>query len=73
MVHWLSYNRYLDYLHYKASEILSLKSEAEYRLIEEVAQKSILKEADNQFVSDSTNLTIRQVEEIRRSLAKGQE
>ena len=30
-----SYNRYLDYLHYKASEVISLQSEAEDRVREE--------------------------------------
>ncbi len=64
-----SYNRYLDYLHYKASEILTLKSEAEYKVRKdrdiEIAEKGILKGLDNQTISDLTDLTIEQIEEIR--------
>jgi predicted transposase/invertase (TIGR01784 family) len=69
-----SYNRYLDYLHYKASEILSLQSEAEFsvRLKEkiETAEKAILKGFDNGIIADLTDLTIAQIEEIRTKLAK---
>jgi predicted transposase/invertase (TIGR01784 family) len=72
-----SYNRYLDYLHYKASEILSLKSEEEdrVRLDERVKEKidiaknAILKGADNQFIADITGLLLGQIEEIRTNLA----
>lgn len=67
-----SYNRYLDYLHYKASEILSLKSEAEdkVRVDEkiETAKKGIAKGLDNQTIADLTDLTIKQIEEIRIAL-----
>jgi predicted transposase/invertase (TIGR01784 family) len=73
-----SYNRYLDYLHYKASEILSLKSEAEDRVrLDErnirnitIATKSILKGFDNQTISDLTDMTVEQIEEVRINLAK---
>jgi predicted transposase/invertase (TIGR01784 family) len=73
-----SYNRYLDYLHYKASEILSLKSEAEDRVRQderlkskiEFAENAIVKGADDQFIADITGLSLGQVEEIRTNLAK---
>ncbi|TAF95243.1 MAG: hypothetical protein EAZ32_13610 [Cytophagia bacterium] len=73
-----SYNRYLDYLHYKASEILSLKSEEEDRVrLDErnirnitIATKSILKRFDNQTISDLTDMTVEQIEEIRANLTK---
>ncbi len=69
-----SYNRYLDYLHYKASEILSLKSEAEFQVREsekvEIAKKSILKGFDNQIISELTGLTIEKIEEIRQLITK---
>jgi predicted transposase/invertase (TIGR01784 family) len=69
-----SYNRYMEYLSYKASEILSLKSEAEYRVRKdreiEIAKKGLLKGLDNQMISDLTDLTIEEIEEIRSLLAK---
>ena len=69
-----SYNRYMEYLSYKASEILSLKSEAEYRVRKdreiEIAKKGLLKGLDNQMISDLTDLTIEEIEEIRNLLTK---
>jgi predicted transposase/invertase (TIGR01784 family) len=69
-----SYNRYMEYLSYKASEILSLKSEAEYRVRKdreiEIAKKGLSKGLDNQMISDLTDLTIEEIEEIRNLLAK---
>ncbi len=67
-----SYNRYLDYLHYKASEIFSLKSEAEY-LVRQEERKIIVKNAiaqgfDNLVISKLTNLTIEQIIEFRKNL-----
>lgn len=78
-----SYNRYLDYLHYKASEILTLKLEEEDRLKQEkeraeqaeqnqkvkVAERGITKGFDNQTIADLTDLSVEQVEEIRINLA----
>lgn len=67
-----SYNRYLDYLHYKASEIFSLKSEAEFlvRIDERKAlvKKAIVQGLDNLVISKLTNLPIEQIEEIRKSI-----
>ena len=68
------YNRYMEYLSYKASEILSLKSEAEYRVIKareiEIAKKGILKGFDNQTIADLTDLTIEEIGEIRNFIVK---
>jgi predicted transposase/invertase (TIGR01784 family) len=75
-----SYNRYMDYLHYKASEALSLKIEAEEKLKEaekkaedkgrinekiEIAKNAIKKGFDNQTIAELTGLTIEQIEVLR--------
>jgi predicted transposase/invertase (TIGR01784 family) len=69
-----SYNRYLDYLHYKASEMLSLQAEAEERVRQDekvkLAENLILKDADDQFIGDVTRLTGEQIKDIRATLAK---
>ena len=69
-----SYNRYLDYLHYKASEMLSLQTEAEDRIRQEermkVAENLISKGADDQFISDITGLSLEQIRKIQACLAK---
>jgi predicted transposase/invertase (TIGR01784 family) len=69
-----SYNRYMEYLSYKASEILTLKSEAEYRVRKdreiEIAKKAILRGSDSETISDWTDLTIEEIEEIRNLLTK---
>ena len=59
------YNRYLDSLHLKASEIFTLQTEAEFKLKEDIAKKSILKGLDNETISDITDLPIARIEEIR--------
>ncbi len=63
-----NYNRYIDYLHYKESEILTLNSEAEYRLVERIAINGILKGFDNQTIADLTGLTAGQIEQIRKTV-----
>ena len=77
-----SYNRYMEYLSYKASEMLSLKSEAEYRVREderkitskknqiEFTEKLILKGFDNPTISELTDLTTEEIEKIRGVVAK---
>lgn len=69
-----SYNRYIEYLSYKASEILSLKSEAEDRVRQDekikLATNAILKGFDNLTISDLTGLTTDQILELRTNLAK---
>ena len=68
-----SYNRYLDYLHYKASEILSLKSQAEEKIRTDTeinfVKKLILKGSENQFISEVTDFTIAQIQEIRNTFS----
>ncbi|TAF60203.1 MAG: Rpn family recombination-promoting nuclease/putative transposase [Flavobacterium sp.] len=63
------YNRYLDYLHVKASEVLSLKMEAEEKVRQrekiEIAKKAIKKGLDNETITDLTGLTLEQIEQLR--------
>ncbi len=65
------YNRYLDYLHLKASEALSLKIEAEEKIRNqkaiENAKNGILKGYNNQIISDITGLSIDQIEQLRKN------
>ena len=68
------YNRYLDYLHYKASEILSLRLVAEDKVRQdrnvEIAKNLIIKESEDTFIADITGLTLGQIEEISAELSK---
>lgn len=64
------YNRYLDYLHLKASEALTLRAEAEEQIRKdqkfEIARKMIRAGSDNDFISEVTELTIDQIEQLRK-------
>ena len=70
------YNRYLDSLHLKASEVFSLQSEAEYKVREdeklknilEITKKLIIKGLDNDLISFSTILTIEKIQELRNEM-----
>ena len=62
------YNRYLDALHLKASEVFSLQTEAQYNIRTEIAKKGKAKGFDNQTIADLTDLSVEQVEEIRKNL-----
>ena len=66
------YNRYLDYLHYKASEILSLRLEAEDKVRQDrnvkIAKNLMIKGSEDTFIADITGLTLGQIEEIRANL-----
>ena len=66
------YNRYLDSLHLKASEIYSLQTEAEFKVREEekieIAKKSILKGLDNSTILAITDLSIEQIEILRSEM-----
>jgi predicted transposase/invertase (TIGR01784 family) len=68
------YNRYLDYLHYKASEILSLRLVAEDKVRQdrniEIAKNLMIKGSEDTFIADITGLTLGQIEEIRAELSK---
>ena len=67
------YNRYLDYLHVKASEALSLQLEAEekiridekYKNALEFAKKLMKYNLSNEEIIDLTGLTIEQIEQLR--------
>ena len=64
-----SYNRYMEYLSYKASEVLTLKLEAEDKIRKdsktEIAKKLITSGFDNITIVNVTDLTIKEVEELR--------
>ena len=68
------YNRYMDSLSLKASEIFTLQTEAEFKVKEdrdvENATKGILKGYENAIISDLTNLSIEKIEALRASLKK---
>ena len=63
------YNRYMDSLSLKASEVFSLQTEAEFKVEErkaiKIAKKLIIKGLDNKFISDATDLTIEKIEELK--------
>ena len=69
-----SYNRYMEYLSYKASEIFSLRSEAEDRVRKDekirLAENLILKDSDDLFIAEVTGLVLDEIKEIRANLAK---
>jgi predicted transposase/invertase (TIGR01784 family) len=65
-----SYNRYMDSLSLKASEIFSLKSEAEYKLKAEIAINSIKEGLNNEIISKITALTIEKIKELRNEIMK---
>jgi predicted transposase/invertase (TIGR01784 family) len=63
------YNRYLDYLHVKASEALSLQIEAEGKARQNekllIAKNLIELGSDNQFIIKATGLLLAQIEQLR--------
>jgi len=67
------YNRYLDYLHVKASEAFSLRIEAEEKIRKDEKLKNTIEFAknliklglDNNLIEKSTGLTTEQVEQLR--------
>ena len=70
------YNRYMDSLSLKASEIFTLQTEAEFKVREderaknniEIAKNGILKGYENAIISDLTNLNNNQIEKLRSEL-----
>ena len=68
------YNRYLDSLHLKASEIFTLQTEAEFKAKDqrsiEIALNSIIEGLDNLTISKITKLTVEKIEELRKSERK---
>jgi hypothetical protein len=66
-----SYSRYLDYLHWKASEALSLNVELENKLRQrniEIAKNSIMIGLTNEVIMQITGLSLSEIEQIRREL-----
>lgn len=63
------YNRYLDYLHVKASEALSLKIEAEEKIRRDektkLAKSLFSTNLTNEEVAEHTGLTVEQIEQLR--------
>jgi predicted transposase/invertase (TIGR01784 family) len=67
------YNRYLDYLHLKASEALSLQAEAEEKIRKdekhknsvEFAKKLIKRNLTDEEIAEDTALTLEQIEALR--------
>jgi predicted transposase/invertase (TIGR01784 family) len=63
------YNRYMDSLSLKASEVFSLQTEAEFKVREdekiEIAKNLIINGLDNELISISTGLTIEKINELR--------
>ncbi len=68
------YNRFMDSLSLKASEMFSLQTEAEFvgeeRKATEIAKNAINKGLDNELISDITKLTIEKIIELRNELKK---
>jgi len=66
------YNRYLDYLHLKASEALSLQIEAEEKVRRsekiEIAKNLISLGLDNATIAKGTGLSIEQIETLRKEM-----
>ena len=65
------YNRYMDSLSVKASEVYTIKIEAEFKIKEdrdiENAIKGITKGYEDSIIADLTNLTIEQITELRKN------
>jgi predicted transposase/invertase (TIGR01784 family) len=59
------YNRYLDSLHLKASEIFTLRIQAEENIKIEIAKKMILAGSTDDFISQITELAVEQIEQLR--------
>ena len=66
------YNRYMDSLSLKASEIFTLQTEAEFKIREEekitVARKAIENGADYNFISLITGFSVERIEELRKEM-----
>lgn len=68
------YNRYLDSLHLKASEIFTLQTEAEFKVEErkaiEIARNGISEGLKDELISKLTKLPIEKIIELRKELSK---
>lgn len=59
------YNRYLDSLHLKASEIFTLQTEAEFKLKAEIAENLLDIGLSVNEIAKATNLTVAQIEKLK--------
>lgn len=59
------YNRYLDYLHYKASEIFTLQVTARQDAQIEIAKSLLTTSLSNEEIAKHTRLTVEQVKRLR--------
>lgn len=59
------YNRYLDYLHLKASEALSLKLEAEDKVKIGIAKNATREGFNSEMISKLTGLSVEHIEKLR--------
>ena len=59
------YNRYLDSLHLKASEIFSLQTEAEFKLKAEIAENLLLIELSVEEIARATGLNVAEIEKLK--------
>ena len=59
------YNRYLDSLHLKASEIFTLQTEAEFKLKTQIAKNLLSTGLSADEIAKATGLTIMQVEKLK--------
>ncbi len=68
------YNRYLDSLHLKASEIYSLQTEAEFKVRDEekaeIAKNGISEGLSNELIAKITGLSIEKIEELKNKQKK---
>jgi predicted transposase/invertase (TIGR01784 family) len=68
------YNRYMDSLSLKASEMFSLQTEAKFQEREsermDIAKNGIIKGYDNSIIADLTRLTFDQINKLRNELKK---
>jgi len=58
------YNRYLDSLHLKASEVFSLQTEAEFKVREDEKEKNQIENAKNGIIEGFDNLTIHKITKL---------
>jgi predicted transposase/invertase (TIGR01784 family) len=59
------YNRYMDSLSVKASEIFSLQTEAEFKILDEIAKNGISEGLSDELISKLTGLSIEIIKELR--------
>lgn len=64
------YNRYMDSLGLKASEMFTLETEAKFKVAEDIARNAIIKNLDNKLISDLTGLSLEKIEELRNEIKK---